>query len=243
MSGLELAPGRWRCAPAGCRGFIGPVPQPLFMRFVASTNADRLIHVSQPVNRIFLGGGWGAGETSNPKFQAPEKLQLVNSKHPDFQPRIDAKGIAAPGVLWLRFVGRVPPRGGGLRDDRRPALRDGLHDITVSPSKELGRIWLEFLRELRQLTQSGRTRSASHSDPLPSAKPAGRQKIAHAIHRWDFRCRMRFESRTDDRPLSPTTARRADLSRRSLPAEVEAGRGAALESGENVRHVRSVRHV
>src|SRR5258706_16418916 len=28
-------------APAGCRGFIGPVPQPLDMRFIVSTNTDR----------------------------------------------------------------------------------------------------------------------------------------------------------------------------------------------------------
>jgi hypothetical protein len=34
----------------GCRGFNGPVPQPLCMRFVASTNADKLGETVVPVN-------------------------------------------------------------------------------------------------------------------------------------------------------------------------------------------------
>ena len=35
---------------AGCRGVIGPVPQPLNMRSVISTNADSLIYQDQMSN-------------------------------------------------------------------------------------------------------------------------------------------------------------------------------------------------
>ena len=35
---------------AGCRGVSGPVPQPLNMRFVISTNADRLIYAKRMSN-------------------------------------------------------------------------------------------------------------------------------------------------------------------------------------------------
>src|SRR5215469_8058692 len=40
-------------ASTGCRGFIGPVPQPLLMRFVISTNTDRMIYEAGSVNRFF----------------------------------------------------------------------------------------------------------------------------------------------------------------------------------------------
>src|SRR5580700_1877640 len=40
-------------ASAGCRGFIGPVPQPLLMRFVTSTNTDRMIYGQNSVKRDF----------------------------------------------------------------------------------------------------------------------------------------------------------------------------------------------
>jgi hypothetical protein len=49
---------------AGCRGVTGPVPQPLNMRFVLSTNADRLILKQLRVNRFLFdfkptrGSGW-----------------------------------------------------------------------------------------------------------------------------------------------------------------------------------------
>src|SRR5581483_5271408 len=50
-TGLELAPGAARAA--GCRGFAGPVPPPLAMRFVISTNADKLIDRLKGVNFFF----------------------------------------------------------------------------------------------------------------------------------------------------------------------------------------------
>src|SRR5215467_3634737 len=40
-------------ASTGCRGFIGPVPQPLLMRFVISTNTDRMIYRAGGVNSFF----------------------------------------------------------------------------------------------------------------------------------------------------------------------------------------------
>ncbi len=55
--GLELALGA-ACA-AGCRGFTGPVPPPLAMRFVISTNADSLIHTISHVNVFFFRYGGG----------------------------------------------------------------------------------------------------------------------------------------------------------------------------------------
>jgi hypothetical protein len=38
---------------AGCRGVTGPVPQPLNMRSVSSTNADRLMQQLNTVNTFF----------------------------------------------------------------------------------------------------------------------------------------------------------------------------------------------
>jgi hypothetical protein len=51
---LDLAPDA-ELAAAGCRGFTGPVPPPLSMRFVISTNTDRLIDNFKTVNGEFFG--------------------------------------------------------------------------------------------------------------------------------------------------------------------------------------------
>src|SRR5580765_8407534 len=78
---------------AGCRGVTGPVPQPLNMRFVISTNADRLIFKVNPVNR-FLGFSYRYRSRSDysPIHEIPQNFTL-------FCARIALR------FLHFRFVG------------------------------------------------------------------------------------------------------------------------------------------
>jgi hypothetical protein len=59
LAGRQAGIGTWRgLAAAGCRGFVGPVPPPLSMRFVISTNTDRLIDNFKTVNGYFFDYVW-----------------------------------------------------------------------------------------------------------------------------------------------------------------------------------------
>ena len=56
-NGVRAGFSTWRCPYAGttgCRGVFGPVPRPLSMSPLISTDADRLIYSCYPVNREFV---------------------------------------------------------------------------------------------------------------------------------------------------------------------------------------------
>src|SRR5262249_36517513 len=83
LSAIDLRSWNWHLATsnafeAGCRGVTGPVPQPLNMRFVISTNADRLISKSDSVNR-FLGFSYRNNSTNaySRIHEIPENFALL----------------------------------------------------------------------------------------------------------------------------------------------------------------------
>ena len=90
----------------GCRGVIGPVPQPLCMRTVVSTDADKLIPNQPDVNSFFQ----ETPDTSpTSHLTAPgHTRQRQDKKRPNIQRHLQT------GKIWLQIHRQIFLIGGGL---------------------------------------------------------------------------------------------------------------------------------
>ncbi len=88
-------------APTGCRGVIGPVPQPLMMSSLISTNADILMPRDAGCQTVFV---WRAMATNkSSKHQAPkpgDSSALCQNKTPDLGAALVIVGVWILELIW-----------------------------------------------------------------------------------------------------------------------------------------------